>query len=60
MRNWRYYLPSIRFRLSIPFVRIETTVMYERMESMGIEWYGLDIQIWKWHFNFQVYWKPIY
>lgn len=60
MRDFRKYLPSIRFRLYIPFVKIETVVMYERMESLAIEWYGLNIQIWKYHFDFQVYWRPIY
>ena len=57
--NWRRWLPSIRFRLHIPFVRIETTILYERIETMGVEWYGLDIQIWKYHFNICLYWMPI-
>ena len=58
--EWRNYLPSIRLRLYIPFVRIETMIMYERLETMGIEWYGLDIEVWKWKFNIALYWKPIY
>jgi len=58
--KWRYYLPSLRFSVSLPLIKIETTFMYERPDMWGIEWYGLNINIWKYHFCFNLYWKPYY
>lgn len=57
--QWRKYLPNIALRIVLPFFRLETTLLYERYESRGVEWTGIDIQIYKWSFRFNWYWKPI-
>lgn len=57
--KWRSWLPNISLRIYLPFFRLETTLLYERVESMGVEWTGIDLQIWKYRFDFKWYWKPI-
>jgi hypothetical protein len=58
-KEWRKWLPNIALRIYLPFIRIETTLMYERMESMTVEWTGIDIQAWKYRVAFNWYWKPL-
>lgn len=57
--KWRKWLPNIAIRLTLPFFRFETTFLYERRESMGVEWTGVDLQIWKYEFRFKWFWKPL-
>lgn len=57
IQNWRRWLPSIRIRLKIPFITIDTKIIRERDDMDIFEWYGLDIQIWEWSFDFALYWK---
>jgi hypothetical protein len=58
--QWRKWLPNIAIRLTLPFLKIETTFCYERHESLTVEWTGIYIQVWKYEFRFQWYWKPAY
>lgn len=58
--KWRKWLPNIHLTIILPFFRLETTLLYERQETMGVEWTGINLQIWKYHFRFMWYWKPVY
>lgn len=57
--KWRKWLPNIALRITLPFFSLETTFLYERHDSLAVEWTGISIQVWKYEFRFQWYWKPL-
>lgn len=59
-KNWRRLLPNIRLIIALPFVKVDTTITYERMEDFSVEWVGLDVQVWRWRTTFALYWRPLH
>ena len=40
-----------RFSLEIPFISIQTQVMYQCYEMMATSYIAWNIRIWKWHWT---------
>lgn len=60
-RNKHWWRPLLRLDIEIPFLRVATDLMNERMESMTLQYIMLRIDLWKWHFDFRLYttWQMI-
>lgn len=53
--HWTKYLPNIGVAIELPFLRIYSSILYERQDSATVEWTALNIRLWKWHFDIRLY-----
>lgn len=48
-KTWRRFLPNIQFFISLPLVRLETRLGYERLDMYQVvEWFQLNIKVGYW------------
>lgn len=51
----RNYLPLLHIFIELPFIRVQTQLMYRSLETSTMQYVSLRVEIWKWHFEFALY-----
>lgn len=54
-KNPSIFLPILHLYIEIPFISIRTIIMGQSINRMTREYIMLQVKIWKWSFDFELY-----
>lgn len=53
--SWRCFLPLLDVHIELPLFRVITCLLCQRFDTRTLEWAVLEIQLWKWCFEWRLW-----